>query len=309
MTTLAIVFPGQGSQSVGMLSELATRYPVIKKTFSQASSVLDYDLWKLVQQGPLKELNKTHKTQPAILTASIALWRVWRQNYPKKSASILAGHSLGEYSALVCSKVIDFSVAIKLVELRARLMQDAVPINTGSMLAIIGLDDEVVINICEKSAKGQVVSPASFNSPKQIVVSGHKEAVERAGIACKKAGAKYILPISISIPSHCDLMKPAAEKLALILKDITFCKPTIMIINSVDVRIETSPDSIRKALVRQLYSPVRWTETVKYLANYNIHQLLEIGPGKVLIGLTKRIRNTLSGTSLKNLVSLAEIIQ
>lgn len=219
MTQFAFVFPGQGSQTVGMLSEMAAHYPVIEKTFREASDALGYDLWTLTQQGPAEELNKTWQTQPALLTASVALWRVWQQQGGKAPA-LLAGHSLGEYSALVCAGVIAFADAVRLVELRGKFMQEAVPEGTGGMSAIIGLDDAAIAKACEESAEGQVVSPVNFNSPGQVVIAGHKEAVERAGAACKAAGAKRALPLPVSVPSHCALMKPAAEKLAVELEKL-----------------------------------------------------------------------------------------
>ena len=297
MTQFAFVFPGQGSQTVGMLSGMAAQYPVIEETFREASAVLGYDLWALVQQGPAEELNKTWQTQPALLTASVALWRVWQQQGGKTPA-LMAGHSLGEYSALVCAGVIAFADAVKLVELRGKLMQDAVPEGTGAMSAIIGLDDAAIANACEEAAQGEVVSPVNFNSPGQVVIAGNKDAVERAGAACKAAGAKRALPLPVSVPSHCALMKPAAEKMAVELQNITFNAPVIPVVNNVDVKCETAPDAIRDALVRQLYSPVQWTKSVEFMASQGVTQLYEVGPGKVLTGLTKRIVDTLSAAAI-----------
>jgi len=297
MTQFAFVFPGQGSQAVGMLSDMAATYPVIEETFREASAVLGYDLWALAQQGPAEELNKTWQTQPALLTASVALWRVWQQQGGKTPA-LMAGHSLGEYSALVCAGVIDFADAVRLVELRGKLMQDAVPEGTGAMSAIIGLDDASIAKACEESAQGQVVSPVNFNSPGQVVIAGNKEAVERAGVACKAAGAKRALPLPVSVPSHCALMKPAADKMAVELQNITFNTPQVPVVNNVDVKCETAPDAIRDALVRQLYSPVQWTKSVEFMASQGVTQLYEVGPGKVLTGLTKRIVDTLSAAAI-----------
>lgn len=297
MTQFAFVFPGQGSQAVGMLSDMAATYPVIEETFREASAVLGYDLWALAQQGPVEELNKTWQTQPALLTASVALWRVWQQQGGKTPA-LMAGHSLGEYSALVCAGVIDFADAVRLVELRGKLMQDAVPEGTGAMSAIIGLDDASIAKACEESAQGQVVSPVNFNSPGQVVIAGNKEAVERAGAACKAAGAKRALPLPVSVPSHCALMKPAADKMAVELQNITFNAPQVPVVNNVDVKCETAPDAIRDALVRQLYSPVQWTKSVEFMASQGVTQLYEVGPGKVLTGLTKRIVDTLSAAAI-----------
>jgi len=308
MTQFAFVFPGQGSQAVGMLADVAAQYPIVEETFAEASAVLGYDLWALVQQGPAEELNKTWQTQPALLTASVALYRVWQQEGGKAPA-MMAGHSLGEYSALVCAGVIAFSDAVRLVELRGKLMQDAVPEGTGAMSAIIGLDDESIAKACEESAQGQVVSPVNYNSPGQVVIAGHKEAVERAGAACKAAGAKRALPLPVSVPSHCALMKPAAEKLAVELQNITFNAPAIPVVNNVDVACATDPDEIRNALVRQLYSPVQWTKSVELMASRDITHLYEVGPGKVLTGLTKRIVDSLTASAINEPASLAAALE
>lgn len=308
MTQFAFVFPGQGSQTLGMLVDLATEYPIVEATFSEASSVLGYDLWQLVQQGPAEELNKTWQTQPALLAASVAIFRVWQQQGGKMPA-IMAGHSLGEYSALVCAGVLDFQAAIRLVELRGKLMQEAVPEGTGAMSAIIGLDNAAIAKACEESAQGQVVSPVNFNSPGQVVIAGNKEAVERAGAACKAAGAKRALPLPVSVPSHCALMKPAADKLAVALQEITFSAPQVAVVNNVDVRTETDPEAIRSALVRQLYSPVRWTESVEFMAAQGVTLLLEVGPGKVLTGLTKRIVDTLTAAAVNDTASLSAALE
>jgi [acyl-carrier-protein] S-malonyltransferase len=308
MTQFAFVFPGQGSQTLGMLADLAAQYPIVEATFSEASSVLGYDLWQLVQQGPAEELNKTWQTQPALLAASVAIFRVWQQQGGKMPA-IMAGHSLGEYSALVCAGVLDFQAAIRLVELRGKLMQEAVPEGTGAMSAIIGLDNAAIAKACEESAQGQVVSPVNFNSPGQVVIAGNKEAVERAGAACKAAGAKRALPLPVSVPSHCALMKPAADKLAVALQEITFNAPQVPVVNNVDVLTETDPEAIRSALVRQLYSPVRWTESVEFMAAQGVTLLLEVGPGKVLTGLTKRIVDTLTAAAVNDAASLTAALE
>ncbi|WP_406704951.1 ACP S-malonyltransferase [Sodalis sp.] len=308
MTVFAMVFSGQGSQTVGMLAELAAEHAVVEATFAEASAALGYDLWQRVQQGPAEELNKTWQTQPALLASSVALWRVWQQQGGRAPA-LLAGHSLGEYSALVCAGSLDFTAAIALVALRGKLMQETVPAGSGAMSAIIGLDNDAIAAACERAAQGQVVSPVNFNSPGQVVIAGHKEAVERAGAFCKEAGAKRALPLPVSVPSHCALMKPAAEKLAQALEAVTFVAPQIPVINNVDVRAEQDPAAIRQSLVRQLYSPVRWTETVEYLAAQGVEVLLEVGPGKVLTGLTKRIVGTLSGAAVNDPASLAAAIE
>ncbi|CDM89847.1 ACP S-malonyltransferase [Xenorhabdus bovienii] len=303
MSDFAMVFPGQGSQSLGMLADLATEFPLVEQTFAEASAVLGYDLWALVQQGTAEELNKTWKTQPALLAASVAIWRIWQQKGGKQP-SMMAGHSLGEYSALVCAGVIEFQQAIRLVELRGKLMQEAVSEGQGAMYAIIGLDNESIAKACEESAQGQVVSPVNFNSPGQVVIAGEKEAVERAGAACKAAGAKRALPLAVSVPSHCALMKSAADQLAAALQSIVFNQPQFPVVNNVDVKVEESADAIRAALVRQLYNPVRWTESVEYIAAQGTEQLLEMGPGKVLTGLTKRIVDTLNAVAVNDVSSL-----
>lgn len=303
MSKFAIVFPGQDSQSLGMLAELGEKFEVVKQTFAEASEVLGYDLWALIQDGPVEELNQTHRTQPALLATSVAIWRVWNeQDMP--TPELLAGHSLGEYSALVCAGVIDFKQAIKLVELRGQLMQEAVPAGTGAMYAIIGLADEAIAKACEEAAQGEVVSPVNFNSPGQVVIAGSKAAVERAGALCKEAGAKRALPLPVSVPSHCALMKPAADKLAEALANIEFNTPVLPVINNVDVIAETDPAKIKDALVRQLFNPVRWTEGVQSMHEQGVEQLLELGPGKVLTGLTKRIVKSLTAAAVNDVASL-----
>ena len=304
MKKFAMVFPGQGSQTVGMLAELAGDYPIVQETFKQASETLGYDLWQLVQEGSAEELNKTWQTQPALLTASVAVYRVWQQKYPELKPEVMAGHSLGEYSALVCAGVLDFQDAVKLVELRGKLMQQAVPEGTGAMYAIIGLDNEAIINACKQAEQGEVVSAVNFNSPGQVVIAGAKAAVERAAALCKEAGAKRALPLVVSVPSHCALMKPAADQLSVSLESITLKAPTVSVLNNVDVKAETDADAIRNALVRQLYSPVRWTETVEKMSHSGVEVLVEIGPGKVLNGLTKRIVDSLQVTSVNDVKSL-----
>ncbi|MBU2674578.1 MAG: ACP S-malonyltransferase [Hafnia sp.] len=304
MSKFAMVFPGQGSQTVGMLADLATQFPIVEQTFAEASDALGYDLWKLVQEGPAEELNKTWQTQPALLAASVAIYRVWQQQNGAQPA-MMAGHSLGEYSALVCAGVLDFKQAIRLVELRGKLMQEAVPAGTGAMSAIIGLDNDAIAKACEESAQGEVVSPVNFNSPGQVVIAGNKDAVERAGAACKAAGAKRALPLPVSVPSHCALMKPAAEKLAVALQEVTFNAPKFAVINNVDVKTETSPEAIRDALVRQLYSPVRWSESVEFMAGEGVEHLLEVGPGKVLTGLTKRIVDSMTAAAINDAASVS----
>ena len=307
MKKFAMVFPGQGSQTVGMLAELASDYPIVQETFKQASEVLGYDLWQLVQEGPAEELNKTWQTQPALLTASVAVYRVWQQKYPELKPEVMAGHSLGEYSALVCAGVLDFQDAVKLVELRGKLMQQAVPEGTGAMYAIIGLDNDAIINACKQAEQGEVVSAVNFNSPGQVVIAGAKAAVERAAALCKEAGAKRALPLAVSVPSHCALMKPAADQLSVSLESITLKEASVSVLNNVDVKNEIEADAIRNALVRQLYSPVRWTETVEKMVQNGVEVLVEVGPGKVLNGLTKRIVDSLQAISVNDVKSLDSV--
>lgn len=307
MKKFAMVFPGQGSQAIGMLATLAQEYPIVIDTFRQASDVLDYDLWQLVQEGEASELNQTWRTQPALLAASVAIYRVWQQQYPTLVPDVMAGHSLGEYSALVCAGALDFQDAIKLVELRGKLMQKAVPEGSGAMYAIIGLDNQSIIDACKTAEQGEVVSAVNFNSPGQVVIAGAKAAVERAATLCKEAGAKRALPLAVSVPSHCALMKPAADQLAIALESITLKNPTIPVLNNVDVKAETTADTIRNALVRQLYSPVRWTETVEKMAKSGIEVLFEIGPNKVLTGLTKRIVADLQAQAVNDPDSLMKV--
>ncbi|MEG9544493.1 ACP S-malonyltransferase [Mannheimia sp. HC-2023] len=309
MSKFAMVFPGQGSQAIGMLADLATQYPIVEETFKQASDVLSYDLWDLVQNGTAEELGQTQRTQPALLAASVAIFRVWQEKYPELKPSVMAGHSLGEYSALVCAGVLNFQDAIKLVELRGNAMQEAVPAGSGAMYAIIGLDNEAIIKACEQAATetGEIVSAVNFNSPGQVVIAGTKAAAEKAGELCKASGAKRALPLAVSVPSHCALMKPAAEKLAAALQNITLNQPLVPVINNVDVAVESDADTIRNALVRQLYSPVRWTETVEKMAQDGITMLYEIGPNKVLTGLTSRIVKELSAQAVNDVASLEAV--
>ncbi|MCG7532118.1 ACP S-malonyltransferase [Psychrobium sp. MM17-31] len=308
MSKTAIVFPGQGSQALGMLSDIASEHAIVTETFAQASEVLGYDLWALVQDGPVEDLNRTDRTQPALLAASVAIWRVWNEQGGAQP-DFLAGHSLGEYSALVCAGAIAFEDAIKLVELRGQYMLEAVPEGTGSMAAIIGLADDAIAKACEEASEGQVVSPVNFNSPGQVVIAGHKEAVERASSLCKEAGAKRALPLAVSVPSHCSLMSPAADKLAAQLDSIEINEPTLKVVNNVDVAIENSPAAIKDALKRQLFSPVRWSETVQFFAANDVTTQIEVGPGKVLSGLAKRIEKSVSGVATTDVASLTAALE
>ncbi|MCG9757113.1 ACP S-malonyltransferase [Shewanella insulae] len=306
MEKIAYVFPGQGSQAVGMLADLAAEHEVVGQTFAEASEVLGYDLWQLVQEGPAESLNQTDKTQPALLTASVAIWRAIQATSAPKPA-LLAGHSLGEYSALVCAGVIDFKDAVKLVELRGQLMQQAVPAGTGAMFAIIGLDNDGIAKACEEAAQGEVVAPVNFNSPGQVVIAGEKAAVERAADACKAAGAKMAVALPVSVPSHCQLMKPAADELAKALDALSFSAPSVPVVNNVDVATPETVEAIKDALVRQLYCPVRWSETVEKMAAEGVSQLVEVGPGKVLTGLAKRINRSLSAKVANDSASVAAL--
>ncbi|MBZ9613717.1 ACP S-malonyltransferase [Rheinheimera maricola] len=302
-TKLAIVFPGQGSQSVGMLADLYAQFDIVQQTFAEASAALGYDLWSLVSSGPEADLNATHRTQPALLTASVAVWRLWQQQGGATPA-YFAGHSLGEYSALVCAGVLSLADAVKLVEKRGNYMQLAVPAGVGGMSAIIGLDDAAIAKACADAAQGEVVSPVNYNSPGQVVIAGHKAAVERAGELCKAAGAKRALPLPVSVPSHCALMRPAAEQLATDLAALNFNSAVIPVINNVDVAIAADAAAVKDALVRQLYSPVRWTESIEWLAAQGVTNVLELGAGKVLSGLIKRIDKNVTTASVGDVASL-----
>ncbi len=283
---LGIVFPGQGSQSVGMLSDLALRFSDIEKTYRDASDVLGYDLWELVRLGPEDKLNQTMHTQPALLAGGYAVWRILQVPQP----AVLAGHSLGEYTALVCAGALSFQDAVRLVAARGLYMQEAVPEGVGAMAAIIGLEDDKVKKICEQAALDhEVLSPANFNSPGQVVIAGHETAVARAMTLMKEAGARMVKQLPVSVPSHCELMKPAAARLEKILETIAIEVPRIPVLNNVDADFYQSATSIRDGLVRQLYKPIRWVDLVRRLTADGVTEILECGPGKVLTGLNKRI--------------------
>ncbi|NER65109.1 ACP S-malonyltransferase [Pseudomonas sp. MAFF212427] len=285
--SLAFVFPGQGSQSLGMLAELGAQYPLVIDTFREASEALGYDLWALTQDGPEEQLNQTDKTQPAILTASIALWRLWLAEGGARPAFV-AGHSLGEYSALVAAGSLSLGDAVKLVKRRGELMQEAVPAGQGAMAAILGLEDATVVALCAEAARGEVVSAVNFNSPGQVVIAGAKAAVERAMEACKAAGAKRALPLPVSVPSHCELMRPAAERFAESVNAIDWQAPQIPLVQNVSAGVAADLETLKRDLLEQLYKPVRWVECVQTLAANGAVQLVECGPGKVLAGLNKR---------------------
>jgi [acyl-carrier-protein] S-malonyltransferase len=305
---IAFVFPGQGSQSIGMLAELGAEHPIVMETFAQASEVLGYDLWKLVQHDEDGQLNQTHITQPALLTASVALWRLWLQQ-GGLMPSVLAGHSLGEYSALVCAGALEFTDAVRLVEARGQFMQAAVPPGEGAMAAIIGMDDDAIAIACEASAQGQVVAPVNYNSPGQVVIAGSKAAVERAMVACKEAGAKRALPLPVSVPSHCALMLPAADKLRTMLAGMTVKVPSVSVVQNVDAKVAHSAEAIVNNLVAQLHQPVLWTQCVESIAASGAELVVECGPGKVLNGLTKRINKTLQTASINDAASFAATLE
>lgn len=288
MSQFAMLFPGQGSQSVGMLSDLADRHPQIRETFEQAGEVLGTDLWALVRNGPEEDLNRTELTQPALLAGAIGVWRIWQAlDGPKPTQ--LAGHSLGEYSALVAAGALDFETAVGVVAERGRQMQAAVPAGKGAMAAVLGLDDEVVEAICREIAEDQVVAPANYNSPGQIVIAGDAAAVERAMHKCTEAGARRAMILPVSVPSHSALMQPAADVMAEVLEEVEIRTPGIPVVHNHDVAEHDDPDAIRLALVKQLSSPVRWTESMRRLTESGIMHLAECGPGRVLCGLGRRI--------------------
>jgi [acyl-carrier-protein] S-malonyltransferase len=295
---LAFVFPGQGSQKIGMLSELAGQYPIVNQTFAEASEVLGYDLWALVQNGAQEDINLTERTQPLLLTASIAVWRVWNE---KKGAqpALMSGHSLGEWSALVCAGVVAFTDAVKLVQQRGKFMQEAVPAGQGAMAAIIGLDDALIIEACKKAEQGEVVSAVNFNSPGQVVIAGTAAAVERASAFCKEAGAKRALPLPVSAPFHTSLMRPAADRLAEQIAATQFNAPKIPVVHNVTAQTETNPEKIKTLMIEQIYSAVRWVECVQSMSQQGINTTIECGPGKVLSGLNKRINGELNTFSIE----------
>ena len=306
--SLAFVFPGQGSQSIGMLDQLATEYPLVQETFAEASEVLGYDLWDLVTSGPEAALNQTERTQPAMLAAGIAVWRVW-QSLTNIQPDYLAGHSLGEYSALVASGALSFANAIKLVELRGQYMQQAVPEGQGAMAAILGLVDDAVKMICEQAAGDEVVEAVNFNSPGQVVIAGNVAAVTKATVLAKEQGAKRALMLPVSVPSHCALMKPAADMLSEALADMPVNETRMPVIHNVSVTPAQDEAGIKTSLAQQLYNPVRWVETVQWLSNQGVDKVVECGPGKVLAGLTKRIDKTVTGLPVFDQSSLEKAVQ
>ena len=300
--SFAFVFPGQGSQSVGMMAAYGDS-PVVRATFDEASAALGEDLWTMVAEGPAERLSQTVNTQPIMLTAGVAVWRLW-ESLGGKMPAVVAGHSLGEYSALVAAGSLKLADAVPLVRLRAAAMQEAVPVGTGAMAAILGLDDEGIAAACAEAAQGDVVEPVNFNAPGQTVIAGHKDAVERACDACKARGAKRAVLLPVSAPFHSSLLKPAADRLAVALAGITLNTPLIPVVNNVDVAIETDPAKIKDALVRQAAKPVRWVETIQKIAGMGVATAAECGPGKVLAGLTKRCADGITGVALADAESV-----
>ena len=307
-TKSAILFPGQGSQAVGMLGSLARENTLVGATFEEASESLSLDLWKLACEGPEEELNRTELTQPAMLTADIATWRVWK-DMGGPDPDFSAGHSLGEYAALVAAGSIDFTHAVSLVRLRGQLMQDATPPGTGAMAAILGLDDDVLTGICEDVSDSELVSCANFNSPGQVVIAGHSGAVDRASQVALEKGAKRAIPLPVSVPSHCALMKPAADRLSEALGAVEFRQPRFPVLHNVDASIRSAVNDIREALVAQLWKPVQWTATVRNLAESGVSLFAECGPGKVLAGLNRRIDRALDCSPLIDSESIAATTQ
>lgn len=305
MQKFGFVFPGQGSQKVGMLAELLAEQAVVGDTFAEASEVLELDLREIVQHNSDGLLDQTHITQPALLTASVALWRLWRQQ-GAPLPELLAGHSLGEYSALVCAGVLSFTDALAMVHRRGQYMQEAVPMGAGAMAAIIGMEDSQIGEICRNVAQDSVVAPANFNAPGQTVIAGEAQAVERAMAACKAAGAKRALPLNVSVPSHCELMKPAAERLAGVLSETPFNAPDIPVVQNINGRISKSPDEIRENLLKQLFMPVQWVDSILCMRDFGIGRIVECGPGKVLSGLVRRIEPQIECNNIEDGSSLEQ---
>lgn len=310
---LAFVFPGQGSQKIGMLADLANEYPVVTQTFAEASKVLGYDLWDLVQSGTQEDINLTERTQPLLLTASVAVWRLFQEKQEGQEKNgvqpaFLAGHSLGEWSALVCAGVVAFADAVKLVQQRGKFMQEAVPAGQGAMAAIIGLDDALIVEACKKAEQGEVVSAVNFNSPGQVVIAGAAAAVERASVFCKEAGAKRALPLPVSAPFHTSLMRPAADRLAEQIEATPFNVPLIPVVHNVTAQTEADPKKIKALMIEQIYSAVRWVECVNTLSASGVTTTVECGPGKVLSGLNKRINAELTTLSMEKSEEVAAVL-
>jgi [acyl-carrier-protein] S-malonyltransferase len=304
--SIAVVFPGQGSQSVGMMKGFGDD-PVVERTFREASAILGEDLWNLVAQGPAEALNRTVVTQPLMLAAGVACWRAWLAKGGPMPA-YFAGHSLGEYTALVAAQALAFADALPLVRLRAQAMQDAVPEGTGGIAAIVGLDEAAIRQVCDEAAQGEVLEAANLNSPGQVVIAGHRAAVERGMAAAKAKGAKIAKMLPMSAPSHCSLMKPAAERLREALASVALQVPKVPVVQNAHVEAFADADRIRQALVEQLYRPVRWVETVRYLADHGVTRIVECAPGKVLAGLAKRIADGVEGVAVTDSAALLAAI-
>jgi [acyl-carrier-protein] S-malonyltransferase len=294
MSEKAFVFPGQGSQKVGMLKDVADQFPEILETFKEASDVVGYDMWQLIQEGEQEALNMTEVTQPVLLTSSVAYWRLW-QSQGLERPVVLAGHSLGEFSALVCAESLAFTDAVNLVKLRGQFMQTAVPVGVGAMAAIIGLDDEIIDKICsETSTDSALVQAVNYNSPGQVVIAGHAEAVDLAIERLKEAGAKRAMSLPVSAPFHTDLMQPAGVNLKEAMSDLIFHAPKIPVVHNVHAKTESDPNEIKALMVKQIFSPVQWTQCVRTISTMDVKEMIECGPGKVLSGLAKRIDKSLS---------------
>ncbi len=304
----AYLFPGQGSQSVGMLAELAGGYPEVKQTFEQGSEILQQDLLALVSDGPGEDLNRTENTQPIMLCASVAVWRIWAKQF-SKPAEFVAGHSFGEYTALVCAGVLDFESVVPLARFRGEVMQEAVPVGQGAMAAVLGLDDDKLADVCLQVAQGEVVEAVNFNAPGQVVIAGDSAAVTRAIDAAKEAGAKRAVILPLSVPSHSSLMQPAADKLRDYLSDITFNSSEVGVIHNADVKVHVSDQDIKDALYRQLFNPVRWVETVQHMVSQGTQIFIELGPGKVLTGLSKRIDKSVPCYGVYDIKSLEQALE
>ncbi len=304
----AYLFPGQGSQSIGMLAELAGEYPEVSQTFEQGSDILKQDLWALVSNGPEEDLNRTENTQPIMLCASVASWRVWNKQI-SKSPVLMAGHSFGEYTALVCSGALNFEDAVPLARFRGEVMQQAVPEGKGAMAAVLGLDNDKLAEVCAASSQGEVVEAVNFNAPGQVVIAGDSAAVARAIDAAKEAGAKRAVVLPLSVPSHSSLMKPAAEKLRDYLGDLALGTSSVSVIHNADVLVHDNHEEIKNALYQQLFNPVRWVETIQYIASHGVQTLVELGPGKVLTGLSKRIDKSLPCYGVYDLKSMGQALE
>jgi [acyl-carrier-protein] S-malonyltransferase len=308
MSRTAFLFPGQGSQSVGMMSELAAHSNIVRATFDEASAVLGYDLWALAETGPEERLGQTQITQPALLAAGIATWRLWCE-LGGAEPDYMAGHSLGEYTALVAAGALEFGAAVALVARRGELMQQATPPGSGAMAAVLGLDDDVLAQVCERAAEGRIVSCANFNSPGQVVIAGERAAVDRACALATEAGARRAIPLAVSVPSHCALMAPAAEALRPVLDETAFKAPRVPVLHNVDTQSRAGADAIREALVEQLYRPVRWADTIRALASDGVGRMAECGPGKVLAGLNRRISRDIETVALTTLDAMHRTLE